>query len=167
MRTVLATAGLALLTAAAFALVASALPRAGSGPSSLSTFAPTRASESGPAPAGTAALRDLAASVFAPREAPSDWGTSPTATPRAVALTADAVRRGSRLFFLNACYACHGGGAEGYVGPRLAGMAVTYEQVLAQVRAPQTGRMPPFTPAQMRDDDVADIYAFLRSLPGP
>lgn len=62
------------------------------------------------------------------------------------------------------CVGRHGEDAGGDYGPRIANTALSFEQVLAQVRQPSV-RMPPFDPVVVSDDQVRDIYTFLKSLP--
>ena len=67
------------------------------------------------------------------------------------------------LFTEKGCVACHGALAEGGFGPRIAGTALSFDQVLQQVRRPRDV-MIPFSPEELSDDGVHDIYAYLRSL---
>lgn len=84
-----------------------------------------------------------------------------------MAVAPEAAESGARLFVLNGCFACHGPNGEGYVGPRLAGTALSFDDVLRQVRSPRTGRMPTFPQTLLSEDSVADLYAFIRGLPAP
>lgn len=72
--------------------------------------------------------------------------------------------------YLNAeCYTCHGRVGEGgrfmYPAPPLAGLAMPADALRAFLRA-SPNDMPSYAPAILSDDDIADIDAFLRSLPG-
>lgn len=60
------------------------------------------------------------------------------------------------------CYACHGFDAQ-TGSPRLVPMNRTQELFLAYVRKPATTGMPSFADAQERD--LADVYAYIRSIP--
>jgi len=74
---------------------------------------------------------------------------------------------GKRLFAAYGCYECHGRqGAGAATGPRIGPPAITLAAVLRYVRAP-TGQMPPYTAKVVSDQDLADIYAFLKSFPAP
>jgi mono/diheme cytochrome c family protein len=74
---------------------------------------------------------------------------------------------GKRLFAAYGCYECHGRqGAGASTGPRIGPPAITLAAVLRYVRAP-TGQMPPYTAKVVSDQDLADIYAFLKSFPTP
>ena len=73
--------------------------------------------------------------------------------------------RGKTLFFNTGCYQCHGfEGATSGPGPRLAPDPEDYAPFLAQLRAPRA-RMPIYTAKIMPDQDVADIYAYMKAQP--
>jgi mono/diheme cytochrome c family protein len=74
---------------------------------------------------------------------------------------------GKKLFTAYGCYECHGRqGSGASTGPRIGPPAITRAAVLRYVRAP-TGQMPPYTAKVVSDQDLADIYAFLKSFPPP
>lgn len=74
---------------------------------------------------------------------------------------------GKRLFAAYGCYECHGRqGAGASTGPRIGPPAISLVAVLRYVRAP-TGQMPPYTSKVVSDQDLGDIYAFLKSFPPP
>lgn len=104
----------------------------------------------------------LGACAPAPTPTPTATPTkAPTATPRAGALSPEA-EQGKALFTSKGCAGCHGPNAEGSgVGPNLAGK--TEAQVKKQVRTP-TGAMPAFTTAQVSDEELNKIAAFITSL---
>ena len=62
------------------------------------------------------------------------------------------------------CSFCHGVTGEGGWGPDLAGRALTLAQFRRAIREPW-GLMPAYTPTQVSDQSVADLHAFLTSLP--
>jgi len=64
------------------------------------------------------------------------------------------------------CQRCHGEMGEGVWGKPLAGDELTVEEWIAQVRSPRN-RMPTFSEAQVSDDMIRDMYAYLTSLPAP
>jgi ubiquinol-cytochrome c reductase cytochrome c subunit len=67
------------------------------------------------------------------------------------------------------CYTCHGIIGQGTLrdGPRLNAAALGYPAVLAQLRMPRY-EMPIYTASQVSDSGVADIFAYLASIPkGP
>ncbi len=78
----------------------------------------------------------------------------------------DAVH-GKQVYMKIGCYQCHGfEGATGGPGGRLAPDPLNFEAVIGQLRHPR-GRMPVYTPVIASDQDVADIYAYLKSQPEP
>jgi mono/diheme cytochrome c family protein len=89
-----------------------------------------------------------------------------TVTAFAADKPATNVARGKQLYMATGCYQCHGTTGEGGGNslPRLAPGPIPYEGVLLQLRKPR-GRMPVYTAVTMPDKDVADIYAYLQSVP--
>lgn len=86
------------------------------------------------------------------------------AAPDAAAPKGDPAR-GHKLFVATGCYQCHGyEGATAGPGPRLAPDPEPYDEFTAQLRRPRA-KMPIYTAAVMPDQDVADIYAYLRAQP--
>ena len=77
---------------------------------------------------------------------------------------------GKRLYLADGCFTCHGragqGGAYNGPAPVLASTALPFDGFKGQVRNP-VNDMPAFSNANLSDKDIADIYAFVRSLPGP
>lgn len=78
--------------------------------------------------------------------------------------------RGKQLYTTNGCSYCHGtvgqGGGGRTGGLRLAQMGIAYPAFLNQVRQP-ADEMPPYVAGVLPDRDVADIYAYIASLPPP
>jgi len=95
--------------------------------------------------------------------------TAQNAQPRPAAPAAAPAGRagvGRTLFMKNGCFQCHGAEAQGgAAGPRLGPAAIPFTR-LSYVRR-TTGEMPPYTTKVLSDRDLADIYAFLESLPKP
>lgn len=85
-------------------------------------------------------------------------GTAPTGN----------VQNGKQLFASDGCYECHGREAQGSsaTGPRLGPRPIAFAAFAKYLRQP-TGQMPPYTIKIVSDAEVADIYAFLQSLPQP
>lgn len=77
-------------------------------------------------------------------------------------------KRGHKLFLADGCYSCHGIGAQGgnRAGPRLAGTKLPFAAFLQQLRHPSRA-MPPYETPILSDQKAADIYAYVKSLPGP
>ena len=92
--------------------------------------------------------------------------TNPAGASSLSALAADA-QNGSRIFVSDGCYECHGRVGQGAAqtgAPRIAPPALTVDGFARYIHAP-TGNMPPYTSKVVPDQAVADIYAFLKSLP--
>ena len=77
--------------------------------------------------------------------------------------TANATR-GKQLYYETGCYQCHGTRGAGGAGPRLAPQPIPIEAFKLQLRHPRI-RMPVYTDVVMPDADVADIYAYLLTIP--
>ncbi|MBI3492214.1 MAG: cytochrome c [Acidobacteria bacterium] len=92
--------------------------------------------------------------------------TTPPAQTPATAPAGD-VEKGKTLFTKNGCYQCHNyEGHGGAAGARLAPNPIPFRAFVTYVRAPK-GDMPPYTAKVMSDQELADVYAFLRSRPRP
>lgn len=75
---------------------------------------------------------------------------------------------GKRLFEKNGCYQCHGyWGQGGVAGPRLAQTRLPLVAFTAYVRNPASGGMPPYRAKVMSDQELADVYAHLKTFPEP
>ena len=76
---------------------------------------------------------------------------------------------GKRIYLAVGCYTCHGragqGGAYNGVAPPLAKTAMPWDGFKFQLRTPASD-MPAYSEPVMPEKDIADIYAFLQSLPG-
>jgi mono/diheme cytochrome c family protein len=95
------------------------------------------------------ALTSIAASVIAAGQAPAQ---------------VDAVR-GKQRYEQQTCYYCHGtAGQGGRDGARIAATGMTLQAFVRYVRRP-AGAMPAFTEKILSEQDLADIHAYLKSLP--
>ena len=75
------------------------------------------------------------------------------------------VEAGKRLFEKDGCYECHGYAAQGgRDGARLAATMMNAQAFSRYVRRP-FGAMPAFTQKVLSDQDLIDIYAYLKALP--
>jgi mono/diheme cytochrome c family protein len=76
---------------------------------------------------------------------------------------------GKRIYLADGCFTCHGrsgqGGAYNGPAPILAHTAMPFDGFAGQVRNP-VNDMPAYSDAVLSDKDIADIYAFVESLPG-
>jgi mono/diheme cytochrome c family protein len=81
---------------------------------------------------------------------------------------AASAEKGKQLFLKNGCWQCHGErGQGGVAGRTLAPDPIPFDTLKNFVRT--TNReMPPFRESILPDEDLADIYAYLQSIPkGP
>lgn len=73
--------------------------------------------------------------------------------------------KGKKLFMEVGCQACHGRTAQGVGGNRkLAPKPIPLAAGIAYVRKP-AGQMIAYSPAVLSDGDLADIWAYLRTIP--
>ncbi|MGZ3275409.1 MAG: c-type cytochrome [Caulobacteraceae bacterium] len=75
----------------------------------------------------------------------------------------DAVH-GKKIYVADGCWQCHGYQGQGGAGPKLAPTPLPYEAIFRQLRKPR-GTMPVYTHVTTPDQDVADIYAYLQTMP--
>jgi cytochrome c553 len=77
---------------------------------------------------------------------------------------------GKRIYLVTGCYFCHGrsgqGGNLNGPAPIIAKTAMPWDGFVDQLRHP-SNEMPAYAETVMPEKQVADIYAFLQSLPGP
>ena len=77
------------------------------------------------------------------------------------------VANGKKIFLRDGCYECHGYDGQGTIqGARLAPPVLNADGMIRYIRKP-AGAMPAFTDKVLSDQEVKDIYAYLKSLPGP
>ena len=75
-------------------------------------------------------------------------------------------KRGKELFTTYSCYACHGFSGQNGNGARLVPMKFPEAGFIAYVRnPPRANQMPSYSPKVLADKDLADIYAYIRTLP--
>lgn len=75
-------------------------------------------------------------------------------------------RNGKTIFDRYGCYQCHGHDGHGGAGARLAPNPIPFANFSKYVRQP-AGEMPPYTLKVLSDGELADIYAYLMSIPQP
>src|SRR5215467_5385235 len=77
---------------------------------------------------------------------------------------------GKQIYLAVGCFTCHGRSGQGgaYTGPApiLARTALPFDGFKALIRDP-SNNMPAYSDVVLSDQDIADVYAFLESLPGP
>jgi mono/diheme cytochrome c family protein len=76
---------------------------------------------------------------------------------------------GKRLYLADGCFTCHGrsgqGGAFNGPAPSLAKIELPFDGFKAQLRDPAND-MPAYSTVVLSDQEIADMYAFVQSLPG-
>jgi len=78
---------------------------------------------------------------------------------------AASAEHGKQVFMQKGCWQCHGTQGQGAVtGPRLAPDPKPLETFSAFVRSANRN-MPPYREAVLSDADLADLYAYLQSVP--
>lgn len=80
--------------------------------------------------------------------------------------------RGKTTFMNAGCYTCHGTVGQGGAGARLAPKPRAQSSFMAYVRSGRkgwsvAGGMPAYPPGVLSDAALADIYAYLMSIPAP
>src|SRR5215471_4383813 len=91
------------------------------------------------------------------------FGAEPQQTTAPAA--AGNAQNGKTLFLKNGCYECHGTVGQGGTGPRLAPNPLPVDRLIAYVRKPMG--MPPYSAKVMTDAELADVRAYLASIPPP
>jgi mono/diheme cytochrome c family protein len=78
---------------------------------------------------------------------------------------AASAQNGKKLYERDGCWECHGwAGQGGRDGARLADTALTTAQLTRYVRKP-TGAMPAYVDKVLTDQELADIWAYVKTLP--
>ena len=101
------------------------------------------------------------ASILAAQTPAPGTGAGP-----AQAAPAGNAENGKKLFMERGCFQCHNTVGQGGEGPRLAPRPISFAAFTKELRQPRD-QMPPYTAKVMSDKDVADIYAFLLTVPAP
>src|SRR5438067_10753897 len=73
---------------------------------------------------------------------------------------------GKKIFAAYGCYQCHGYEGQGGTGVRIAPRPLSYPAFTKYVRHPSR-EMPPYTEKVVKEQELADIYAFLMTIPAP
>ena len=97
------------------------------------------------------------------------WAVSLPAQTTPDRAPAGNVESGKKLYVDRACWMCHGyaaQGGDGPGGPRLAGRLPQWAVFSKYVRQP-TDQMIPYTTKVLPDQELADIYAWLKAIPAP
>ena len=119
------------------------------------------------APRWFAFLLAVTVLVFARRAVPAQQ-SSPT--PRMDNASSGNAQNGKKIFVSDGCYECHGREGQGSVSTgatrSIGPPQLPLEAFVRYVRQP-TNQMPPYTSKAVPDQDLADIYAFLKTIPQP
>ena len=91
---------------------------------------------------------------------------SAPAAPNAQPAPSGNAENGKKIYSSYGCYQCHGYAAHGGPGGRLAPRPIAFATFSRYIRRP-TGQMPPYTAKVVSDQELADIYAFLVTIPAP
>src|SRR6516162_2887018 len=81
----------------------------------------------------------------------------------AVAATAADAAKGKELYVKYSCYACHSFDGHGGAGARLVPMKLMAPVFTAYVRSPRV--MPAYREKVMSDAELADVWAYLKTIP--
>ena len=80
---------------------------------------------------------------------------------------AASAENGKKQYLRAGCWECHGyAGQGGRDGARIADTALSSAQLTRYIRKP-TGAMPAYIDKVMTDQELADIWAYLKSMPAP
>lgn len=71
---------------------------------------------------------------------------------------------GKKLFNTVGCWMCHGYSGQGGTGSRIAPDPIPLTAFTQYIRTPKA-RMPPYTAKVIKDSDLADIHAYLKTMP--
>ena len=76
------------------------------------------------------------------------------------------VENGKRVYMKDTCFFCHGtvGQGAGNTGARLTPVARNLQGFIRYIRRP-AGSMPAYTEKVISDQELTDVYAYLRSIP--
>lgn len=115
-------------------------------------------------------IGDVVAYLESLDRAPAPLTPTPTpvaAVPPPATFSSNDVAAGRALFQSKGCAACHGAQGEGGIGTKLAGTALTRDQIAQQMRTPTLGIMPPFPVSQIGDAELEQIIAYIMSMNKP
>jgi ubiquinol-cytochrome c reductase cytochrome c subunit len=74
-------------------------------------------------------------------------------------------KKGKQLYVDYSCYACHGFSGQNGPGAKLVPMKMAPVAFTAYVRSPRTAQMPSYSTKVLTDAQLADIHAYIRTLP--
>lgn len=115
-------------------------------------------------PGAAVALLLIAAALLLAR--PGAEAQAPGPAPKTDAAPSGNAQNGKQIYTSYGCYQCHGREGQGGAGPRIGPRPIPFAAFARYIRQPR-GQMPPYTSKVVSDLELADIYAFLESLPQP
>ena len=86
-------------------------------------------------------------------------------TPTQTAAPAGNAPAGKDLYLRYSCYACHSYDGHGGAGARLVPLPMTVGRFTAYIRNPPRPQMPPYSTKLLSDAQLADLWAYIKSLP--
>jgi ubiquinol-cytochrome c reductase cytochrome c subunit len=75
------------------------------------------------------------------------------------------IQSGKDLYLRYSCYACHGYDGHGGAGARLVPLPMPVARFTAYIRNPPRPQMPPYSTKLLSDAQLADLWAYIKSLP--
>jgi len=96
---------------------------------------------------------------------PTATAVPPTEAPASAPSAAGSgdAQAGATVYASN-CAACHGQKGEGVLGPKLAGISLSAEEIVTIVKNGKTGSGMPSFGGKLGDQDIQDLAAFILSL---
>ena len=92
--------------------------------------------------------------------------TLPVAAADSVQSKRQSIANGKAVFMRSGCYGCHGTAGQGGTGPKLGPDPMPLDALSAFVRG-TVSAMPPYSEKILSDSELADIHAYLASVPKP
>jgi mono/diheme cytochrome c family protein len=86
-----------------------------------------------------------------------------TASQPPPAAAAGNAQNGKTLYLKYSCYACHGYDGHGGAGARLVPMRMNLPGFATYIKNPR--QMPPYTEKVLSDQQAADLWAYIKSMP--
>ena len=90
---------------------------------------------------------------------------APTPAPTQTASPVGNAQAGKDLYLRYSCYACHSYDGHGGAGARLVPLPMTAARFTAYIRNPPRPQMPPYSTKLLSDAQLADLWAYIKSLP--
>jgi mono/diheme cytochrome c family protein len=108
-------------------------------------------------------LAILVAITFVSASGSGAMAQAPAPAAQTSAAAAGSAEAGKDLYLRYSCYACHGYAGHGGAGARLVPLRMPLPAFTAYLRSPR--QMPPYTAKVLSDAQVADVWAYIQTLP--